>query len=185
MAGGQPGRASTVHGLPDLRAQLAGVVPKLRRQALRNALAAGARLVRNAAQAAAPVLQGPARYRVAGTLRDAIRVRTSKRDRRTGDVGVFVNVRPAKRGQRGAKSGADPFYWRFLEFGWTPATGPRRGPGAASRRRAVRRASPGAAPAVPGRRFLQAAAAQLGAALEVFKARIGPAIDKLNRRQTP
>jgi HK97 gp10 family phage protein len=56
-------------------------------------------------------------YRKPGTVKQAIRVRTSKADRRAGDVGVFVNVRPAKAGQRGAKNPNDPFYWRWLEFG--------------------------------------------------------------------
>ena len=80
-------------------------------------------------------------YRKPGTVRDAIRVRTSKRDRKEGNVGVFVNVRPLpgnkytrttvnslfrgqvhgwalkKKSERGAHNPNDPFYWRFLEFG--------------------------------------------------------------------
>jgi HK97 gp10 family phage protein len=77
--------------------------------------------VRNAARRSAPVLRAgtalKAPYRKPGTVRDAIRVRTSKADRKAGDVGVFVNVRPAKAGARGAKNPNDPFYWRWLEFG--------------------------------------------------------------------
>lgn len=144
-----------VTGIPDLRAALAGIVPKLRRQALRNALAAGARVVRDAARAGAPVLRIGSRtpYRTPGTVRKAISVRTSKIARRAGNVGVFVNVRPAKIGARGAKSKTDPFYWRFLEFG-TKKLGASK--------------------------FLQGAAGRLGQALEVFKAKIGPAIQKLN-----
>ena len=111
-----------VSGIPDLRAALAGIVPKLRVRALRNALAAGARAVQKSARAATPVISSssvPVRkgYRTPGTVRKAISVRTSKLARRAGNVGVFVNVRPAKRGARGAKNPKDPFYWKFIEFG--------------------------------------------------------------------
>lgn len=148
-----------VTGIPDLRAALAGIVPKLRVRALRNALAAGARLVRDEARRAAPVISAaavPVRkgYRKPGTLRKAISVRTSKVARRAGDVGVFVNVRPAKRGARGAKAPGDPFYWRFVEFG-TKTAGPRP--------------------------FLAKGAQRLDQALQAFIKAIGPQIAKLNR----
>ena len=45
-----------VTGIPDLREALSSLVPKLRVRALRNALAAGARVVQGAARAATPVL---------------------------------------------------------------------------------------------------------------------------------
>lgn len=149
--------SAKVTGIPDLKAALAGIVPKLRRQALRNALAAGARIVRDDARRRAPVLQPTLRtpYRKPGTVRKAISVRTSKQARRRGDVGVFVNVRPAQRGQRGAKVPTDPFYWRFLEFGTKK---------------------------MAARSFLQPAAGRLADALEKFKAVIGPQIAKLNRK---
>jgi HK97 gp10 family phage protein len=144
-----------ISGLPDLRAALAGIVPKLRRQALRNALAAAARVVRDDARSKVPVLRSTANapFRTPGTVRKNIVVRTSKIARRAGDVGVFVNVRPAKQGQRGAKNRTDPFYWRFLEFGTKKM-------GAFG--------------------FLQGATGKLGEALEVFKSKIGPQIQKLN-----
>lgn len=150
------GIGATVQGIPDLRAALRGIVPKLRRRALRNALAAGARVVRDAARAAAPVLNTSGRsapYRKAGTVRGAITVRTSKQARRRGDVGVFVNVRPAKGPARGARSNRDPFYWRFLEFGTAK---------------------------MAARSFLQPAGAKLAQALAVFLQKIGPQIQKLN-----
>lgn len=145
-----------VQGLPDLRAALRGIVPKLRRRALRNALAAGARVVRDAAKAQAPVLNSAERsapYRQPGTVRGAITVRTSKQARRRGDVGVFVNVRPAKGPARGARSTRDPFYWRFLEFGTAK---------------------------MAARSFLQPAGSKLAQALAVFLQKIGPQIQKLN-----
>lgn len=164
-----------VQGIPDLKAALAGIVPKLRVRALRNALAAGARLVQKAARAATPtispfapaVLRG---YRKPGTVRKAISVRTSKLARRSGDVGVFVNVRPAKKGARGAKNQGDPFYWRFIEFGTKARMKTRRGRATGS---------------TQGFGFLQKGAQQLPAALRVFIDTIGPAIAKLNRPKAP
>lgn len=152
-----------VTGIPDLRAALAGIVPKLRARALRNALAAGARIVRDEARRNAPVINAssvPVRkgYRKPGTLRKAISVRTSKVARRAGDVGVFVNVRPAKRVARGGKSPTDPFYWRFVEFGTKSAK------------------------AVP---FLARGAQRLDQALQAFIKAIGPQIAKLNTPKAP
>ena len=151
-----------VTGLPALKAALMAIPDKLRKRALRNALAAGARVVRDDARSRAPVLSQAdalrAPFRTPGTVKRAIVVRTSKQARRAGDVGVFVNVRPAKAGQRGAKSKADPFYWRWLEFGSSKFHGVQ---------------------------FLQQAAKRLPDALAVFLRAIGPAIAKIDRRQTP
>lgn len=156
------GERVTVSGLPDLRLALSSIPAKLRRRALRNALAAGARVVQAAARARTPVLKtstysGGSAFRRGvrkpGTVRRAISVRTSKIARRAGDVGVFVNVRPAKAGQRGARNPGDPFYWRFINFGTRRKTGAG---------------------------FLQVGAARIGQALQVFIERIGPQIQKLN-----
>lgn len=172
-----------VVGIPDLREALRGIVPKLRVRALRNALAAGARVVQGAARAATPVIDAfsmPVRmgYRKPGTVRKAISVRTSKMARKAGNVGVFINVRPAKGAQfktttgssglkvrrqtrvsqRGAKSPNDPYYWRFLAFGTKHM-----------------RPFP----------FLTKGAAALPQALQVFLAKIGPAIEKLDKPKAP
>ncbi len=160
------GISAKVTGLPDLKAALLAIPRELRRRALRNALAAGARAVRDEAKRRAPVLKvstyaGASAIRRGvrkpGTLQKAIVVRTSKIARRAGNVGVFVNVRPAKGGNRGAKSPNDPYYWRWQEFGWN-------GPGGAK----------------PGARFLQAGANKLMEALRIFSDRIGPQISKFN-----
>ena len=172
---------STVRGIPDLKAALSSIPEKLRRRALRNALAAGARVVRDAAKARVPVMSAEAArrapYRTPGLVKKSIVVRTSKSARRAGDVGVFVNVRPAKSGQRGAKSKTDPFYWRWLNFGWTPA-GRKRGRAGINARRRARAA--GRSSAVSGVQFLEAGAAKLEQALQVFISKIGPQIQKLN-----
>ena len=151
---------ATVTGIPDLKAALAEVSAQLRRRVLRNALAAAARVVRDDARSRTPVISAAAApvrkgYRTPGTVKRAIVVRTSKQARREGNVGVFVNVRPAKTGARGARNKNDPFYWRFIEFG-TRYLGARR--------------------------FLQRAADKLPQALQVFIGQVGPQIAKLNRK---
>lgn len=160
-----------LHGFDDLIAKLRAIAPAMRKRVLRNALAAGARVVRDEAQRRVPVLSSTmkAPYRTPGTVKAAIRVRTSKVARRAGDVGVFVNVKPApgakfktrttrlfglkiknrvqvRASQRGAKSRTDPFYWRFLEFGTAK---------------------------MQARPFLQAGARRLPEALRVFSDKIG------------
>jgi hypothetical protein len=119
-------------------------------------------------------------------VRNAISVRTSKRDRREGNVGVFVNVRPAKAGARGAKSRQDPFYWRWLEFGWNPASNELGGAvgrkGKAYRRKLNKSTD---AKIRTGWRFLEEGAKRLSDALSVFSAKLRPAIEKLDRGQTP
>jgi len=149
-----------ITGLEDMRQQLQSIAPKLRVRAIRNALAAGARLVRDEAKRRAPVLSSatPVPYRTPGTVKRAISVRTSKTARRAGDVGVFINVRPLKRQERSGKNPRDPFYWRFLEFGKH----------------------------MRARAFLRPAAERLQDALAKIVATLGPAVEKLNRRgQTP
>lgn len=171
------GEQVRVEGLEHFKQQLKDLTAQLRRKVLRNALSAGARIVRDEAKNTAPVLAAENRnapYRKPGTVKDAIRVRTSKRDRAAGDVGVFVNVKPAKSGSRGAKSKDDPFYWRWQEFGWTPA---RKGISKAIRRRDNKA---GAAKKIPGRKFLTNSANKLGQALEVFQQQLGRWIAKVN-----
>ena len=144
-----------IEGFDELARKLRELVPAMRKRVIRNALSAGARLVRDEAKRSAPLLSGSikAPYRQRGTVRAAIRVRTSKAARRAGDVGVFVNVKPAKNGARGAKSRTDPFYWRFLEFGTQKMS---------------------------ARSFLRPAANKLGQALQVFQTQVGRWIDKVN-----
>lgn len=174
-----------VTGIDDYRDVLASIPKKLRRRALLNSLKAGARVVRDAARRKAPVLSlgTKAPYRKAGTLRGAISVRTSKRDSRAGDVGVFVNVKPlpgnkyatrratnilgqktrtrvlVRRSARSATNPNDPFYWPFVNFGHKD-----RGGGD-----------------VPGFHFLEAGAAQLDEALRVIEKTLGPQVQRLEQ----
>lgn len=153
-----------IRGFDDLAAKLREIPKAMRKRVLRNALAAGGRLVRDTARASAPVLQGSAPYRTPGLVKSSIVVRTSKVARRAGDVGVFVNVRPAKGAKyrsgklvrasdRGAKSKLDPFYWRFLEFGTVK---------------------------MAARPFLKPAASRMPQALTIFQEQVGRWIAKTN-----
>ncbi len=185
--------SAAIEGLDAAIATLKGLPDKLRKRALRNALAAGARIVRDAAKRATPVLSAsdPAvrkGWRKPGTLKKAITVRTSKAARRAGNVGVFVNVRPAKgakfsggkqvrASQRGAKNPNDPFYWRFVNWDINPAGFDRRKEGKAERRRLNKIGAPKQRKGV---RFLEAGAAKLGAALDAFKQAMGPVLAKIN-----
>ncbi|MDY0748506.1 HK97-gp10 family putative phage morphogenesis protein [Paucibacter sp. R3-3] len=187
-----------ISGLDELKAQLRALPDKLRRQALRNALAAGGRLVRDAIKARAPVLRSPHRYRKAGTLRDAIRVRTSKQARQAGDVGVFVNVKPLKgraiakfkqaSGLTGAQNPDDPYYWQWQEFGRKG----RAASGAPPKRRGLvggvlrtlrgRRAQRAVSP-LPALGFLRAGAQMLGDALRKIEQVLGPQVQRILDRQ--
>jgi len=184
-------------GLDEVRAELQALPGKLRARAILTALRAGARLIRDAARARTPVLKLSTRsgqaalrrgVRRVGTVRNAISVRTSKLARRSGNVGVFVNVRPLTKAQRiggkwrGKVDPRDPFYWRFLEFGWNPAGFDRTKAGKRERRRLN---AIGAPKRKAGAEFLQTAAKRLPAALPVIEAKLRTAIAKLNQRKAP
>lgn len=144
-----------LQGVDELVKALREMPGKLRKRMLRNALAAGGRVFRNEAKRLAPIISVPTKRRAQGTVQKAIAVRTSKLARRAGDVGVFVNLRPAKGANRGAASRNDPFYWRFLEFGTK---------------------------AMRAFKFLtQAASSKSGQALRTVTDYLGPAIQKLNK----
>ena len=157
----------SIEGLDKLRERLRDLPKKLRRRALRNALAKGARLVRDEARrirkqgtgagggGKRPTIDLSVYYQH-GSVAKAITVRTSKVATRQGDVGVFVNVRPMRGSAAGRKNPNDPYYWHFLEFG-TKYFRPGRG-----------------AP------FLRPATAKLGDALGAIVTELGPQIQKLD-----
>lgn len=112
-----------LQGVDELKRALEQVPDKLKKKGLLKALRLAGNVVRDAARAAAPVLQTPTPYRKKGTVRRAIVVRTSKTARKSGDLGVYIGVRPLRGartrtlGASGPKNPNDPFYWRYLEFG--------------------------------------------------------------------
>lgn len=175
---------SRLTGLDDLERALRELPESIRRRKLRAALAAGGRIVRDAAKGAAPVLRRAVRHRTPGLLRDRVAVRTSKRDAATaGQVGIFINVRPAKGAARGANSKGDPYYWRFVEFGRRAGVTKRRQAGGVvstgllNRRRTVR------VGAMPAAGFLARSSAQLPAALAASERSLGRQIKALNGRR--
>lgn len=158
-----------LEGIGELKRALADLPGKLRRKALLGPMRKAMKVVLAAARSAVPVLQKPVPYRTPGLLKKRLTVRTSKVSRREGNVGVFVNIRPAagakfstvagvrvkkKDSQRGATSKADPYYWRFVEFG--------------TRKMAARP-------------FLTPAANKLPEALAVFNREVIQAIEALNK----
>lgn len=184
-----------VQGIPDLRKALGNIVPKLRIRALANALRAGAREVQKSARADTPVINPSSvavrkGYRKPGTLKKAISVRTSKAAKAAGNVGVFVNVKPAKGGKRGARNPNDPYYWRWVHFGhkivgrykgkYTDyrVRGRGRLTGLSKRRKAP-------LGFVVGKGFLYAGAFKLGTALGIFTAKLPGIIEKLNKPKAP
>lgn len=119
-----------IEGLNELRRALRDLPGATQARVLANAVASGARVIRNDARDKAPVLAAPAAHRVAGTVRDAIRA--TRGVRRGSEASAFVSVRRLSKKQvrkfkaaqaalgrkiAGAVNPADPFYWRFLEFG--------------------------------------------------------------------
>lgn len=151
-----------LEGIDDMARRLRDVPIALRKKVLLRALRKGAQIISRDAKAGAPVLKKPAPFRNPGTVKKAISVRTSKFARKSGDVGVFVGVKPLrgarqnKLGKAGAKNPNDPYYWRFIEFDT------KRG---------------------PGKKFLtRAANTKAGAALDAAIAEVVPAIEKMDRR---
>lgn len=125
-----------LNGLDELKSAMKSLPDKIRKRAVAKALRAAGRVVRDEARmnvdrfkAETIVLRAknnvrkhaPNQYRRSGVLRRAIFVRRSKIAARSRMQGVFINVRPLKKGgSRGAPSAKnpnDPFYWRFVEFG--------------------------------------------------------------------
>ena len=113
----------SVEGIARLKERLAEMTPTIRRNYARKALLKGAEVVRKTAASpgVVPVLGNPiyrrgVLIRKPGTVRDAIKTRTSKDTAKTGDVGVFVNVAPARGADRGKNNPNDPYYWRWVHF---------------------------------------------------------------------
>lgn len=110
-------------GIEKLKFALENVEKKLRTKAVKDALKLGAVPVAKQMRKNVPVLKtrkSKTKTRTRGLVRSSIKIRTSSVDRRKKDIGVFVNVKPAPKSQRGARSKTDPFYWKFINYGWSP-----------------------------------------------------------------
>ena len=135
-----------LEGLDNLKRTLQALPNNLRKKALTKALRAAGKVVLDEAKARVPVLSKATPHRRAGTVKKAIKLRVSKMDKRQGNVGVFINVKPLTKAQIGkfkassVKAGGkasgsanpnDPYYWRWLEFGHkiVPRSSGQRGGG--------------------------------------------------------
>lgn len=111
-------------GLKEIQATLNKLPARLGEKVVRAALRAGAQVIRKDAQSRVPILKKPKWGRKPGTVRNAITIRRSKRDK----FGVYLSVKglsakkiKAFKGGSASKDAAynpdDPWYWHFLEFG--------------------------------------------------------------------
>lgn len=136
---GEPG--VKVSGAAELAVAMRDLVPNLRRGPALKALRVGAQPVLERAVAETPMLAKPVvrngkTIRNPGTLRKALRIRSSKDTAKTGDVGVFVNFKPLQKsaitafkndtGRKSADNPDDPFYWRFVVFATRKNKNPKR-----------------------------------------------------------
>lgn len=157
-------RFLTIKGLAEFKAKMLELPKALVRKYLRPALLEGAYVVQKAALAETPALKAPVfrkgvQIRTPGLLRKKLKVRTSKQATRDGNVGVFVNIQPAKAGERGKYSPLDPYYFRWVTFSTTKNKG--RAPGY--------------------RPFMQAGARKLeGEAFDAIKRDLEPRLQALN-----
>lgn len=152
-------------GLELLRETLKKLSPTIRRKFMRKALRKGATIVQKVAAtpiSVVPVLAKPVYahgrlIRRPGTLQRNIIIRNSKDQAAQGNVGLFINVKPARGAARGANQPDDPFYWRFVHFGTKK---------------------------MKARPFLTIGSRELeGPALRAIEASLGPDIQSLNQKQ--
>ena len=149
-----------IHGLDDLNRAIKELAADLRRKVVRAALRDAAKPIQRAAVANAPVLKNPHPYRLPGTVRQSIKIKSSKVfNGQDGEIGVFVSVgkRKGLGGKASARNPFDPFYWRFLEFGTKHLS---------------------------AQRFMaRAFETNSGQAIDIFKTKIKARIDKANTRK--
>lgn len=153
-------------GLDGLEKALDGIEKKLRRKVLGDVLKKAMVPVREAMRSKAPVLNrrtAKTKTRTVGLLKKKISIRSSKVDKKAGNIGFFVNVTPAKGANAGAKSKTDPFYWRFINKGWTP--GNRRKKDKNKKTRTVKVPTY----SKPGKKFIQAGAPKLTESLKIVE----------------
>lgn len=137
-----------VKGMAELAAALRELPLKLNEKIQGSSLLAGAVLVRDEAKRQAPELKVASKYRLAGVLKRNIRMARSKPVPGMTST-VIIGVRKFNKAQlrkinRVLRASAgltgkthsiaandaigNPFYWRFMEFGYTDRSGKWHGP---------------------------------------------------------
>ena len=129
-----------VKGIEALKAELLKLAPELRKGPARRALRKGAEPVLDKAIVLTPILaqdiyRRGILIRRRGTLRRALKIRNSKDVNKTGDVGVFVNIKPLTKGaisefktatgRAGSQNPSDPYFWRWVHFATRTNKNPR------------------------------------------------------------
>jgi HK97 gp10 family phage protein len=114
-----------IHGLRQIEQAMKSLPARMDRRLLNRSLIVGGRLFRDEARARVPLLRVPDPRRVRGAIQRAIHVGAVRPEGHTASV--WVRVRPLtrrqianfkrKRGKQASANPADPFYWRFVEFG--------------------------------------------------------------------
>lgn len=178
-----------IKGLEDLKRAVSELAGDLKRKVIRAALRdAGGPMLRQA-RARAPVLKNSHPYRLPGTLKKSLLIKASKRHRgQNGEIGVYMAVRKRKGlgGKASARNPFDPFYWRFVEFGFTAVGSRRRIAGGQRSREAARQSllKSGKARWIEGTHFMRDAfEANTGRAISIFQAKLKDRIDKANTRK--
>jgi HK97 gp10 family phage protein len=134
-----------VKGLKELHAQLTQFSREMNQKVLNAALMPAGRLIRDSAKELAPVYQGEFNGRVIpGLLKREIRMARARKPVSGMDATVIIGVRKiskkvARETVKAARQAGNkklrqqgivgnPFYWRFMEFGFTDRAGVWHGP---------------------------------------------------------
>lgn len=152
-------------GIEKLKFALENVEKVLRTRVVRESLKLGAKAVQKEIRKNVPLLKknSKTKTRTRGLVKSKVSVRPSGIDKRKGDIGVFVNVRPAKGASLGAKSKKDPFYWKFINYGWSP--GNRQKKNKKGKLRVVKQP----AYSIRGAKFMESGAKKLPESLKIIE----------------
>jgi len=167
-------------GLDGLENALKSLEKKMRTKEVSAMLIKGAEAVKAEIKKNAPVMRGGAKKnktktRTAGLIKRRVSIRRSNIDKKEGNIGVFVNVKPAKKENRGAKSRLDPFYWSFINQGWTP--GNRQKKTSKKKVRTVKKPTY----SIRGKKFMQSGAPKLSESLQIIERLFMIFIESKNR----
>jgi HK97 gp10 family phage protein len=168
-------------GLDNLENALKSLEKKMRTKEVFTMISKGAEVVKAEIKKNAPVMRGGSKKnktktRSAGLVRRSVSIRRSSIDRRQKNIGVFVNVKPAKKENRGSKSRLDPFYWSFVNQGWSPGNR-QKTTSKKKRPRVVKQASY----SIRGRKFIQSGAPKLSESLQIIERLFMIFIESKNR----
>lgn len=150
-----------VEGLDDLKTTLQGLPVHLRKKVMYKLLRKAAAPIIRMAKANAPVAKRATRRVIPGLIKNSIRTAISKfKKPAAGEFGIFIKpfvpgkVKSLQRRARKAGNSVnfgDPFYYKFVEFGFH-AVGRKRIAGGRKRRAAT--LARGGYTKVPGKAFL-------------------------------